>query len=98
MNLLRLSHVLLLRLGSLFRKAKVERDLDRELSFHFDQQVQENLAQGLSPTEARDAAKRSLGGFAQIQEECRDMRRTNHLDTIWNDLRYAVRTLGSGSL
>ncbi|HEV3202159.1 MAG TPA: ABC transporter permease [Bryobacteraceae bacterium] len=93
MYLLRLCHILLLRLGSLFRKAKVERDLDRELSFHFDQQVRENLAKGIPPEEARHAAQRSLGGFAQIQEECRDMRRTNQLDTIWNDLRYALRTL-----
>jgi hypothetical protein len=93
MNLRRYYDILLLRLRSLGRRAKVEGDLDRELSFHFHQQVEENLAQGMSPEEARFAAIRSLGGLAQIQEECRDMRRTNQLETIWSDLRYAVRSL-----
>jgi predicted permease len=89
----RLMDVSLLRLRSLFRRSRVERDLDRELAFHFEQQVQENLAKGMSQGEALAAARRSLGGFAQIQEECRDMRQTNRLESIWNDLRYAVRTL-----
>src|SRR5260370_29167870 len=48
----------------------------------------------MTPSEALAAARRSFGGVAQIQEECRDMRRTNQLETIWNDLRYAVRALG----
>ncbi|HUK89925.1 MAG TPA: ABC transporter permease, partial [Blastocatellia bacterium] len=51
------------------------------------------LAQGMTPEQARNAAFRSLGGFAQIQEECRDMRRTNQIETVKNDLLYAVRTL-----
>ncbi len=89
----RLVDVLMLRLRTLFVRTSVERELDREISFHLDQQVQENIASGMSPGDAYAAAKRSLGGVAQIQEECRDMRRTNHIETIWNDLRYAVRTL-----
>jgi predicted permease len=89
----RLFDILVLRLRTLFVRSTVERDLDREIRFHFDQQVEENIARGMSPDEANAAAKRSLGGVTQIQEECRDMRRTNHIETIWNDLRYAVRTL-----
>jgi predicted permease len=85
--------ILALRLRTLLGRAHVERELDRELSFHLDQQVQENIAHGMSPDDAYAAAKRSFGGVAQTQEECRDMRRTNHIETIWNDLRYAVRTL-----
>jgi predicted permease len=83
----------ILRLRSLAGKARVERELDRELSFHLDQQIDENIARGMPPDEARFAALRSLGGVAQIQEECRDMRRTRQLETLWSDLRYAVRTL-----
>jgi predicted permease len=90
----RLLDVFLLRLRSLFGRTNVERELDRELSFHLDQLTEENIAHGMSPDDARAAAKRSLGGVSQIQESCRDMRRTNHIETIWNDLRYAVRTLG----
>ena len=94
MNLSRLWDVLRLRWRSLAGRVHVERDLDRELSFHLDQQIEENIAKGMPPAEARAAARRSLGGLTQIQEECRDMRRINPLETIWNDLRYAVRTLG----
>ncbi len=75
-------------------RAHLESELDRELSFHLDQLTQENLARGMSSADARDAARRSLGGMTQIQEECRDMRRTNYIETLWNDLRYAIRTLG----
>lgn len=85
--------ILFLRLRTLFGRGNVERELDKELAFHFDQQVQENIANGMSTDEAHAAARRSFGGYSQIQEECRDMRRTNQLETIWNDLRYAVRTL-----
>ena len=82
-----------LRLRSLFRRSRVERDLDKELAFHLAQQVEENLARGMSPQAAREAAQRALGGVAQIQEECRDMRRTNPVETIAADLRYAIRSL-----
>jgi predicted permease len=89
----RLYDIFALRLRSLFRKRRVESELERELRFHFEQQVQENITSGMSDDEARYAAMRRLGGVTQIQEECRDMRRINQLETIWNDLRYAVRIL-----
>jgi len=85
--------ILRLRLRSLFRLGRVERELDKELAFHLAQQVEENIARGLPPREARDAAQRALGGVAQIEEECRDMRRTNFIETLAADLRYAVRSL-----
>src|SRR5450432_1252821 len=93
MMLHRLYDVLRLRLRTLAGRPQVEHELDRELSFHFDQQLEENLANGMTLDEARAAARRSFGGVTQIQEECRDMRRTNQLETIWNDFRYAVRSL-----
>jgi predicted permease len=90
----RLLDIFLLRVRSLAGRTQVERELDRELSFHLDQLTEENIARGMSPSDARAGAKRSLGGVSQIQESCRDMRRTNHIETLWNDLRYAIRTLG----
>ena len=93
MTLSRLYDIVRLRLRSLFGQRSVERELSRELSYHLDQQIQENLEKGMSFDDARRAALRNFGGVAQIQEECRYMRRTNHIETIWNDLRYAVRIL-----
>ncbi|WP_321477244.1 ABC transporter permease [uncultured Paludibaculum sp.] len=93
MTIRRLYDIAVLRLRSLFRRNGVEHELDRELRFHLDEQVRENIAIGMTPDEARFAAMRSLGGFAQIQEECRDTRRTNWLETIWSDICYALRVL-----
>src|SRR5713226_3105439 len=84
---------LLLRLRSLLRRPRVERELDDELRFHLEQQVEENIAAGMSSEEARYAARRSIGGLAQIKEGCRDMRRVNFVEELLQDLRYSGRAL-----
>ncbi|HLY18447.1 MAG TPA: ABC transporter permease [Bryobacteraceae bacterium] len=87
--------ILRLRLRTLARRGRVEDDLERELSFHLAQQIEENLAAGMPPAEARRAALRRIGGVAQIEEECRDMRRTDYIENFWRDLRYALRILAA---
>src|SRR5579871_6120853 len=82
-----------LRLRSLFRRGLVDDEMNRELQFHLDQEIENNVRLGLPPSEARSAALHRLGGIAQIQEECRDMRRTSYVDSSMADLRYAARTL-----
>jgi predicted permease len=82
-----------LRLRSLTRRQTVESELERELRFHLEREAAENVGRGLAPSEARLAATRRLGGVAQIQEECRDMRRTAYIENFIGDLRYAARTL-----
>ena len=84
---------LLLRLRSLLRRERIEHELDDELRFHIEQQIEENLAAGMTPEEARYAARRSIGGLAQIQEECRDMRRVNLIQNVLQDLHYADQML-----
>jgi len=93
MNLRRKWDIFGLRLRSLARRKRVEEDLEKELRFHLEKQLEENLAAGMPPAEAQRAALRRLGGMPQIQEECRDMRRTDTLENSWRDLRYALRML-----
>ena len=93
MNFERLWNLSRMRLRSLLSRSRVEKDLDKELRFHLEQQIEENLAGGMTPDDARCAAMRRLGGAARIKEECRDMRRTNYVDNLVQDLRYAARTL-----
>jgi len=81
-----------MRFSSLVRRGRADEELDKELRFHLDQQIEENLAAGMPLSEARFAAMRRLGGVAQIQEECRDMRRMNYAHDLVQDLRYAART------
>ncbi|PYT13613.1 MAG: hypothetical protein DMG59_20020, partial [Acidobacteria bacterium] len=85
--------VVRLRLRSLLRRGAIERELDRELRFHLDQEIEKNVRLGLTPSEARSAAIRHLGGIAHIQEECRDTRRTSYIENFVRDLQYAARTL-----
>ena len=93
MKLARLRDIFRLRIRSVLSRGQVETELAKELRFHVEQQIEEGLARGLTPDEARWAALRTLGGIEQIQEECRDMRGTNFLENLKQDLRYAVRTL-----
>ena len=82
-----------LRFRSVSRRARVENELDREIRFHVDQQTEENIAAGMAPDEARFAALRAFGGVAQRREECRDTRRLNVLESVLQDVRYALRGL-----
>src|SRR5262245_40092430 len=82
-----------LRLRSLFRRSQVERELDEELRYHIERQIEENIAKGMMEEEARCAAMRTLGGVEQRKEECRDRRRVNLIENTLQDLRFAGRTL-----
>src|SRR6202795_3683844 len=68
-----------LRLKSIFRRRRVEQELDEELQFHLEQKIEEGLAEGLPPEEARDRAMRAMGGLEQRKEEIRDTRRIHWL-------------------
>ena len=82
-----------LRMRSLLRRSRLDAELDRELRFHLEQQVEENLAAGLSPEEARYAALRTVGNLTHIQEQCRDQRGINVVDDARRDAAYAMRAL-----
>jgi predicted permease len=84
-------------LRSLFRSKTIERELGSELRFHIERQVEDNLAAGMTPEEARRAALREFGGLEQIKEECRDTRRVSFLETLLQDLRYGSRMLGKNA-
>src|SRR4029077_10289335 len=64
-----------------------------ELRFHLDLQIRLNLAAGMTPAEARLAAIRQVGHPTQQQEECRDARRTRMISNLFDDVRYAARSL-----
>src|SRR6266542_1986534 len=82
-----------LRLRSLFRRKQVEQELDEELRYHIERQIEENISRGMTPDEARYAALRAMGGVELRKEECRDMRRVRLIEDLAQDLRYGLRTL-----
>jgi predicted permease len=82
-----------LRFRALFFRSKMENELEEEVRFHLEREIEENLARGMSPEEARSAAMRNFGGVEQIREQCRDERGIRFLEEVWQDLRYGFRTL-----
>ena len=82
-----------LRVRSLVRGRRVDRELAAELQFHLDELTAEFREAGLAPDDARAAARRAMGGMSQIAEDCRDARRVALVETVWRDLRYGGRLL-----
>jgi len=81
------------KLHALFRRDEVEQQLDDELRFHLDREIEENLASGMTHEQARLAAMRSFGNVDQSKEECRDARGVTLIEDLMRDVRYSVRLL-----
>jgi predicted permease len=71
---------------------KKDRRLNAELQFHVDRLIEDYLAAGIEPGEARRRAHLEFGGIDQIEEACRDVR-GRWLEDLGKDLRYALRVL-----
>ena len=82
-----------LRLRSLFHRNRAELDLSEELQFHLQNQIDEYVAQGMDPQDARHAAFRALGGVEQVKEECREARKMNLIENFVRDVRFGLRML-----
>jgi putative ABC transport system permease protein len=72
---------------------RLERELDAELRYHFDREVDDNIRLGMSEEEARRRARLDLGGDDQLKEICRDARGTRWVHDTWQDFRFAARLL-----
>ena len=83
----------LIRVRALFRRRAVEGDLDEELRFHLERQVEKYLQGGLSREAAKRRAWMEFGGLEQAKEECRDARGVQFLDTLLQDMRFGLRLL-----
>src|SRR5580704_15129315 len=76
-----------------FRRKKWDEERARELDAYVDVEARENVARGMSASEARDAAKRKLGNTTLIREEIYRMNSIGFLETLWQDVRFAIRML-----
>ena len=80
-------------LHRLFARRRLERDLDKELRFHFESQVADKVRTGISEDEARRLTRLEFGGIDQIKEDCRESRGTMGLESFVQDVRYGLRQL-----
>ena len=81
------------RLLGMFGKTRCDGELDSELQTHLDLLMAANLRRGMSPEEARYAARREFGGLEQAKESYRDQRGLPFLDSLLQDVRYGIRLL-----
>jgi putative ABC transport system permease protein len=78
---------------NLFRRRRVEQDLDQEIRSFADMLADEKARGGMSRQEAQRAARIELGGIEQVKEQVRASRTGAWLDALAADLRYAFRAL-----
>jgi putative ABC transport system permease protein len=81
------------RLRAIARPRRLDAELEQELALHIDQLVRENIAAGMPQSEARLAARRTLGNAAALAERCRDERRVNWFQDLRLDVVYGLRML-----
>jgi putative ABC transport system permease protein len=75
------------------RRAQWDAERARELESYLAEAIDDNLARGMTPDDARTAAYRKLGNPTLIREEIYTMNSLGWLETVWQDLRYGARLL-----
>src|SRR5215472_15136165 len=78
---------------ALFRKERVEAELDEELNGFLEMAAEEKRKRGMNDVEARRAARLERGGLEATKEEVRTAGWESLVESFWKDLRFAVRQL-----
>lgn len=81
------------KLRTLFQKQKVDAEMAEEMELHIENQTQSNITAGMSPEEARRAARRQFGWVESIKDTCREQRGVSWIENLGQDIRYGARML-----
>ena len=84
---------MLSRFWSLFRRKRLDRELDAELRYHMESLEAQYRHRGLSAEEARMAARRDFGGAVAVEEAYRDQRGIPMLESLCRDIRFSLRSI-----
>src|SRR5262245_5384211 len=76
---------------AIVRRSALEREMRDEMQLHLDRQTELLVARGMTPTEARLAARREFGNIGVHQEDARDVRQARWIDSVGGDVRFAFR-------
>jgi predicted permease len=82
-----------MRWSRFFHRKHWDEERARELEAYLEIETDENLARGMSPEQAHQAARRKLGNPTFIREEIYRMNSIQFFESVWQDVRYAARTL-----
>jgi predicted permease len=78
---------------SIFRRSKLYDDLSEEIRLHLEERTEQLMSQGLSPKDAAQAARRAFGNRTLLEERCREVWLWPAVESIWGDVRLALRQL-----
>lgn len=84
---------LLRRWRALTHRDEMEQELDEEMRFHLERDIEQNIKSGMTPEDARYAALKSFGGVDQSKEECRSARGVELMENMSRDVTYSLRVL-----
>ncbi len=80
-------------LHAMFRKERIEAELDVEIRSYVDAIAEEKIESGVSRTEARRRALAQCGGIEQVKQAVRDQRASTALESVIQDTRYGLRQM-----
>src|SRR5215216_2615226 len=89
---MRLWQELLFVLRKLNRR-RADEELEQEIRAHIELETEQNIREGMTPEEARLAARRTFGNVTLTKEDSRAMWGLRSLETLLQDLRYGIRVL-----
>jgi hypothetical protein len=78
---------------AIFRRDRVDSEMEEELRLHIQNRAEDLERSGLSRAEAERRARLKFGGYPKFTEECREAAGTHFFETFFQDIRYALRTL-----
>jgi putative ABC transport system permease protein len=84
---------LLRRWRALTHRDQMEQELDEEMRFHLERDIEQNVKNGMSPEDARYAALKAFGGVEQSKEQCRSARGVGFIDNTLRDVSFSLRVL-----
>jgi predicted permease len=85
--------MLMKKLRAIFNRQRQESDTNDELRFHLEREIEQNMAKGMAPDEARRQALISFGGVHQTRESVREVHRGRFFESVSQDIRYGLRLL-----
>jgi hypothetical protein len=81
------------RIAAFFGSGSLDSDFDRELESHLAMLEEDGIRRGMTPQQARRAARLTLGGAAQLREAHRETRGLAFVDSLLQDVHYALGSL-----
>ena len=83
---------ILIRLKALVFRSRADADLDEELRYHLEREIERNVANGMTARDARTAALRAFGNVTVATEQARDASRWQWLEALRQDVQFTIRT------